>query len=127
MGKYDKYSLQSRAAESPWKIHPIWRGIGCVMMVLIPFIAYAGAALLVQANQESGWFPVSRELGQAVEIPYLGSVDDLYLTLMITLVLSLVGYALITVVYILVMNILGPPRYGEMDAPPVRRSERRRR
>jgi amino acid permease len=127
MGKYDKYSMQSRAAQRPWTIHPVWRGIGCVMIVLIPFMAYAGAVLLVQANQEQNWFPVPRDLSQTVDVPYLGSLDNLYITLLITLVLILVGYALITVIYTLVMNFIGPPRYGAMDAPPMRRSRKRKR
>jgi amino acid permease len=127
MGKYEKYSMQSRAADSPWTIHPIWRGIGCVLIVLIPFLAYGGAVLLVQANQEQKWAPVPGQLSQAVEIPYLGSFDNLFITLLVTVVLILVGYALITVIYTLLMSVLGPPRYGEMDAPPQRRSGKRRR
>jgi len=127
MSKYEKYSDQSRQADKPWEIHPIWRGIGCLMMLLIPIMAYAGSVLIVEANMEQGWVAMPRELMRNIPLPVIGSVDHLWANLMVTLVLSLLGFALLTALYALVYQFIGPPRYGPLDAPPERRRGRRRR
>lgn len=127
MGKYDKFSSQSRMAKKPWDIHPIWRGIGCLMMLLIPIMSYAGAVLLVQANQEQRWFVMPRELMGKISLPVIGPVEHLWANLLLTLALSLVGFALLTAVYALVFQLVGPDRYGPLDAPPERRRPSGRR
>lgn len=127
MGKYDKYSSQSRMAERPWEIHPVWRGIGCLMMVLIPIISYAGAVLLVEANIEQRWVPVSFDLMRKINLPLIGSVDHLFANLLVTVVLSIIGFALLTAAYALLYRFIGPPIAGPLDAPPQRRRPRRKR
>lgn len=127
MSKYTKFSDQSRMQDKPWEIHPIWRGIGCLMMVIIPIMAYAGAVVLVRLNQENGWVPVPRELAQTITLPMIGSIPNLFAVLIVTVLLMLVGFGLLTILYSFVYNIVGPPRYGPLDAPPPRRRPRRRR
>jgi len=126
MGKYDKFSRQSHQAEKPWSIHPVWRGIGCLMMLLIPIMAYAGSVLLVNANLEQGWFVMPGDLMREVDVPVIGPVDHLWANLLFTLALSLVGFALLTAIYAAVYQLVGPSRYGPLDAPPVRRQPRGR-
>lgn len=118
MAKYTKYNPRSRAAARPWKVHPIWRGIGCVMMILIPIMGYAGAVLLVQMNLEYGWLPAPAELMQTVTIPFIGSFEHLYADLIMTVLLSLAGFAVFNVFYSLMYRFVGPPQYGPQDAPP---------
>ena len=127
MGKYDKYSAQSRMSDKPWEIHPIWRGIGCLMMVIIPIMAYAGAALLVRLNQDNNWVPMPPQLAQTITLPMIGDIPNLIAILLVTVLLMLVGFGLLTILYSFVYNIVGPPRYGPLDAPPPRRRPRRRR
>ncbi len=118
MGKYDKYNPRSRARERPWTIHPVWRGIGCIMVILIPIMAYAGSVLLVQMNLEKRWLPAPAQLMQTVSIPYLGSFPGLYANLLVTVLLSLVGFSVLTAIYSIVYRMFGPPQYGPLDAPP---------
>jgi len=127
MGKYDKYSSQSRQAKKPWAIHPIWRGIGCLMMLLIPILSYAGAVLLVEANLDQDWFVMPGEMIREISVPVIGPVDHLWGNLLFTLALSLIGFALLTAIYALVYQLIGPPRYGPLDAPPEHRRARGRR
>lgn len=127
MGKYDKFSSQSRMQERPWEVHPIWRGIGCLMMVLIPLMSYAGAVLLIRLNRENGWIPVPRELAQTVTLPVIGAVPSLYALLIVMSLLMIVGFGVLTILYSMLYNVVGPPRYGPLDSPPIRRKPRPRR
>ncbi len=124
-GKYDKYTMV-QVREKPWKIHPVWRGIGCLMMIIIPIMSYAGGVLLVQANNEARWVPVAPELIQAVEVPFIGVVPALVANLLAAAILALIGFALLTLLFAVFTRLAAPPT-NNYDAPPVRRSPRARR
>ena len=127
MAKYDKYSAQSRAPERPWKIHPIWRGIGCLLMLIIPVIAYAGAVVLVRMNEEKGWLPAPVEFMKPVTLPVVGSVDNFYSVAAMTILLTIIGFGLVTIIYSMIYSAVGPSRLGPLDAPPVRTSPSKRK
>ena len=122
MSKYDKFNQGSRMPDRPWKIHPIWRGIGCLMMILIPIMSYAGAVILVQENAKQGWLPMPRELSQTVTVPFLGEMDQFIAVVIVTTLLMIVGFGVVTILYSLIYTAVGPPRLGPLDAPPVRRT-----
>lgn len=120
MAKYSSYNRRTPLDERPWTIHPIWRGIGCVLMLLIPIMAYAGAILLVQANIQQGWVPLPASLLRAVSIPYIGSVDHLLANLVVAVLLSFIGFALLSFFYSIFYRIMNPDPLGPLDAKPVR-------
>jgi hypothetical protein len=96
------------------------------MLLVIPVMAYAGAVLLVQANAEQGWLPMPRELTQTVVLPILGPMKQFYAIAIVTVLLVIIGFGLFTLLYSLVYSMIGPPRLGPLDAPPVRTSPRKR-
>ncbi len=138
MGKYGMRQVQP--PQRPWKVHPIWRGIGCLMVLIGPVIAFAGAHLLVGMNIERGWYPLpgemlmTRTLRVPQEITTLLNLQPtsyplphLYADLLLTGILLLLGFGAMMVFYAIMYSIMGPSRYGPMDAPPIRRSDVRRR
>ena len=127
MAKYGAYASQSPPKERPYAIHPVWRGIGCILIVLIPILAYAGATLLVQANRERGWFPIPPMFSRAVELPVFGSVPYLYANLAAGVVLALAIFVILTIVYAFFYRLAGPPALGPTDASPEWGRSRRRR
>lgn len=127
MAKYSKYNPRDRMAEPRWKIHPIWRGIGCLLIIMIPIMAYAGAVLLVDANNQQGWLPVPMILRQVVSLPFIGSVPYLGARLLTSGVLMIIGFAVLMILYSMLYKIIGPPQYGPLDAPPQGRPPGRRR
>jgi amino acid permease len=120
MAKYSSYNRRTPLDERPWTIHPIWRGIGCLLMLLIPIMAYAGAILLVQANAEQGWVPMPAELIQTVTLPYFGKVEHLAANLIVAVLLSFVGFALLSFIYSIFYRLINPDPLGPLDAKPVR-------
>ena len=125
MSKFSRFETTARPKERPWSIHPIWQGIGCLMMVLIPLMSYAGAVLLVDANLQYRWVPFPREFIGPPGRPLL------YSQLGVTVLLSMFGFMVFVIIYSIIYRFVGPSKYGPTDAPPVQqrkvRSTKRRR
>ena len=120
MAKYSSFNRRTPLDQRPWTIHPIWRGIGCILMLLIPIMAYAGAILLIQANIEKRWVPMPAELMQSITLPFLGVVDHLVATLIVTILLSFIGFALLSFLYAIFYRLVNPDPLGPLDAKPIR-------
>jgi hypothetical protein len=134
MGKYDKASFRTPPPRRPWKVHPIWRGIGCLWFLISPVLAYAVASLLVNYDLKTGFFPISADLARQVTIPLARFfpisnlvVPHLYSNLIVTGLLLLVGFGAIMVIYAIIYSLMGPKRLGPQDAPPIRRKTRKSR
>jgi hypothetical protein len=127
MSKYTLYSRRPPMQKPPWKVHPVWRGIGCLMLLIIPVMSYAGAVLLVQANIEQRWVTVPFEFMMGFSIPYVGMVEHFIAVLIVTLVLMFVGFGALMVIYALMSRMAGWSDMGPLDAPPERATRRRSR
>jgi hypothetical protein len=118
MSKFSRFDTSARPKKRPWSIHPIWQGIGCLMMVLIPLMSYAGSVLLVDANLQNRWIPVPYEFVGPPGRPLL------YMQLGVTVLLSMFGFLLFVIAYSIMWRMTGPPKYSPLDAPPVRRRKK---
>lgn len=114
MGKYYAQWRRPKTKERPWKVHPIWRGIGCIMMVIIPIVSFVIADALVDMNLTEGWVPVPLDLVGPASSPYL------YAKLALTVLVAVILFAIYTLGYMVIYSALGPPRYSRIDAPPQR-------
>jgi hypothetical protein len=110
MSKYSRYEGLVGRQRRQNNVHPIWQAIGCSLMILIPLLAYAGAAFLVQANLQQRWLPLPRELARAVHLPVIGFVPYLYANLVVMLPLTVVGFGVLTILYALVYRLVSPSR-----------------
>jgi hypothetical protein len=91
----------------------------------MPIIAFLAANLLLEMNAEQKWVPIPPEMMNSFIVPGINySISNFYGTLMLTALLLLFGFGLIMVLYSLIFSLLGPPKYGPMDAPPIRRKTR---
>lgn len=127
MGHYDRYAKRP-ARDHPYEIHPIWRGIGCLLIIIIPIVAYAGAYVLVALNLQNAWFNMPRDLAKTEYLPVINiPVEHLYGNLLVGAVLTILGFGLLMIFYAIISNLMGPPRYGPTDAPPIRRHPNKRK
>lgn len=130
MGKYSS-SARKKVKERSNQPHYLWRGIGCLMMVIIPVISIA-----------AGYETVNYLLAERFPIPYqlLGTprYPDLFykssgmmiILSPITAIRHFYAYAvaaffymvllggITSMVYSIAYRLVGPPRYGPLDAPP---------
>ncbi len=128
MGKYNKFERRVQVKERPYRIHPIWRGIGCILMLVIPIVSYAGAYLVLQLNDtQYHWYPVPYELAQIISIPYVNiTLPITYIQIIMTVLVALLGYGVLVILYMIIYSITGPGP-SPVDAPPVRSRPKRRR
>jgi hypothetical protein len=93
-------------------IHPIWRGIGLVMVILIPILSFLIALILVNENNTHHWVLYPAALILKWHDPYV------LVKVLLTILLVLILYALFTFITALFYRVFGPPRYGSTDVPP---------
>jgi hypothetical protein len=115
MAKYGSRQSQNsnRPSKLNPKVHPIWRGVGFVLMVLSPIMAYATMELFMIENAAKHLIMIPNQLIVAWQDPYVlvKVIGTLFLTL-----IYLVAFQL---VYFIIMRIFAPPRYGPLDVPPI--------
>jgi len=131
MGKHTSMVRRKPLKEADRGPHAIWRGIGCLMILLIPILSIALGYETVQYGIKAEW-PIPYQLLGTPKLP------DMFYDVRILRQLSLpvrrtehffayatfsIGYmvvigGLISVVYAFIYRMVGPARYGPFDAPP---------
>jgi hypothetical protein len=117
--------------ERPWVIHPIWRGIGCALILLIPIMAWFGAIVFLQVNT---FLPISYSFNQPITLPYsqVHEVDQIiagfnHFTVsqhlivgqfFFTFIFMIIGFGILSLIYAIMFKAAGPSRYGPFDVPP---------
>jgi hypothetical protein len=129
MGHYDRFQLKSRQKKP---INPIWRGVGCLLIVIVPAISAAVTLVLVPPLEATGMVPLGL-LGYLnlpawmFKVPFLstlagfiGGIKNLGLGLVVFFVVLILLAGIFTYFYVAFLQFSGPPRYSEIDAPPPR-------
>ena len=101
MSRHQQYERPVKSeSERP---HPVWRGLGFILMAVIAIMSYAGANLLVEANKKNGWIRVPAEIQGGVFW-----APDLYAELIVAFFLTFVGFGILTIVYSIIYRITRP-------------------
>jgi hypothetical protein len=122
------YDMQSQIEKTDLrpKFHPIWRGVGFGLMILIPIMSYAGMEILVQQNTKLNFFPWPYDImAKPGELLWNGD-PLLYFKILVVVAFMFVLFVLFTLVTFLVNSAFGTPRYGPLDVPPINVKVRRR-
>ncbi len=98
-----RHQYQRDVQDEPANVHPIWRGIGFLLLGVIGFMSYAGANLLVEANKTKGWINVPTDIRGGVSW-----APDLYAELVVMFFLMMIGFGVITIVYSIIYKISRP-------------------
>jgi len=131
MGRYSASNIRTPPprAEGP---HPVWRGIGCILMIVVPIISFGLAELTIQSNLAQQYIPYQL-LGYPIMpailwkpgfldpvLTWLQGIPNLYGVLVFFFLYLLVLGAFVSVGNAYLYKTLGPSRYGPYDAPPPR-------
>ena len=98
-----RHQYQRDVQDEPASVHPVWRGIGFLLLGVIAIMSYAGANLLVEANKTKGWITVPADIRGGVSW-----APDLYAELIVMFFLMMIGFGVITIVYSIIYRISRP-------------------
>ena len=130
MGKYRSSTRQDVMA--PKQPPPIWRGIGCLLIILVPVLSYAAAELSLPFFLNQGlvprellftprvpdWLWIAPMLAQIVQ-SLIGRYAFLAILILTFIYILFIG-TIISILYAFMYRLAAPSRYGPMDAPPPR-------
>jgi hypothetical protein len=121
MPKNESYRRFGEAPSRETKVHPIWRGIGFVFMILIPIMSYAGAIVIMQQNRIKGWvqYPFDLLAQQGQILFTLTNDTEIYIKLSLTLFLMFILFAIFQLFTFAINSAFGASRYGPYDLPPI--------
>lgn len=138
MGKYTSMSRPKPTKPRNVGVHPVMRGIGCIMMVVVPILSWGAAVLLVNYGASRGWPIPPNWFGRITLHPLLLKIqgltpvwnfllrqDNLVAHLIFTIAIIVVVGGIMSVIYGYLYTLFGPPRYGPQDAPPIRAKVKR--
>ena len=128
MAKYQSYQKPKDLPRN--EVHPVWRGIGCLIMVITPIISWAAAMVLLEFGRSQKW-PFLYELRDYVrfsdifyKIPgilvvanYLSSIPYLKALLIFFFLVLILLSGVFAVLNAVFYRMIGPPRYTALDAP----------
>ena len=110
MGKYSSITHTPRQTTTR-RVHPIWRGIGFILVILLPILAYFTAIVLIDENSRQNWVTIPADLLAK------GADPNLFIKIIGTVVFIFLYYSILTTITFIFYRLLGPSRYGPMDAP----------
>ena len=121
MGKDSWRTKQSEEErEKRKRMHPVWRGVGCVFMGILSLMGYLLADWFVVENATQRWIYLPRELIQPPFAPFLPA--GILLKVVAAFLFLMMSYGVLSVIY----AIAFPVRRGPTDLPPLRKQYRRR-
>jgi hypothetical protein len=120
MGKYNEFVRVNPEQEKRKRpIHPVWRGIGFILVIVVPYFAYMAALRIFDLNRTQRWFPIPGDI-----LTTWGSDPYIFVKLLIALVIVVAISAALMFLVFVGNALFGPPRYGPLDSPPIRKSEK---
>lgn len=129
MGSRNRRYTREPSASSSRQIHPIWRGVGFGMIVLIPIISYAAMNVLLEQNGTHNWFALPVDMfARPGEFLYR-IIPDPLLYIKITFFVAFVAifFAIFTLFSFMVSSAFGPSKKDDpFYVPPLRRRVKRR-
>jgi hypothetical protein len=128
--KMGRYSHFHNPPKKKPEVDPLWRGVGCIIMVALPLITVGLTILSIPKLVATGLVPYQL-MGRVIfpiwvfRTPVLSSVaifiqsiNNLWLGLIVFVVILVLISGISSVIYVSVLQVIGPPRYTEQDAPP---------
>jgi hypothetical protein len=101
--------------------HPIWRGIGFAMIVLIPVISFVISDELIQYWQNNvPGFSLPPNLRQSLVIPIYGEIDNFWGVLILTAILTLAIFAIFSFINAMVYRATREKNIRVFESSPQR-------
>jgi hypothetical protein len=115
MAKYQSYQKRDTGPKEKPYLHPIWRGVGFVMMVIIPVVSIAAGQYIFEQNKIEHWFGIPSRL----VIRFFKFDPFILAKVVLILLLMVIITSVLYTLSVFIIRVFGVPRYGPYDVPPV--------
>jgi hypothetical protein len=115
-----RYQMQDKEREKKKELNPIWRGIGCLLMITLSVGGYFFADWILYQNETHNWVSLPQGLVEIPALPFLPS--GILIKLAVAVVFLIISYGLVNLVY----AIFFPVQPGKYDSPPLKPGSRRK-
>ena len=114
------------------RVHPAWRGVGCLLLVVLGIGGYLFSRWFLVNNSLYGWIYLPPEIlnPSVASVPawLRGIVAPVFqpgalVSLTVGFIFLIFAYLFLNIAY----SIAFPQKRGEFDVPPLRRERRRKR
>ena len=129
MSKYG--SFRKAVPPKSYEPHPIWRGIGCFIMLILPVLSYVISVLTIDYGIKQGirlpdglaGYPVMPEVlfrvpGLVNMLFWIQGQNNLYAYLLVAFFILVLSGGVLALIYAVMYRISGPSPYSQFDAPP---------
>jgi hypothetical protein len=104
MPKNGQYQIDKPRVDKN-KIHPVWRGIGCIMMIVIPAFSYFAALQLVNHRDAFPWVIIPADIVIAS-----GKDPLIFVKLVYALMIALVLFLIMGIITFSINKAYGPKK-----------------
>lgn len=122
------HSMESKSERerSRWP-HPIWRGIGIVMMFLTPLVSFVLADMLLQyMNRTMRDFALPDMLIKSVQLPGYGEVKMIGGVLVLTVIVTFALFAILFTINAIIYSMFREQNLMALEAKPEPYRKKRR-
>lgn len=114
MAKHNMFRSELPPKPSRLPVHPIWRGIGCLLIVFLPFASYYIATILIESKDKFPWVIIPEDviLKNYPRDPLI-AVRFIY-----ALIIFIAVIAVLSLLTSIVMRLFSPSKYDPVDIPP---------
>ena len=117
-----RFRMQEEERLKRKRMNPIWRGVGCFLMVILTLGGYLFSSWFITANAVNNWIFLPPQVIRPSFLPAWVPPGAM-VSAIVAFLFLIFSYALVSVFY----AVAFPLKLGETDAPPLRRTRPRRR
>ena len=117
-----RFRQMDEEREKKKRLNPLWRGIGCFMMMMLSLGGYLFSDWFLRQNALNNWIFLPPEVIRPSFLPPWVPPGAL-VSFVVALIFLIMSYGIVSLAY----AVASPHRRGETDVPPLRRTGPSRR
>ena len=107
--------------------HPIWRGVGIIMVVVLPILAFViSDELITYWEATIPGFTLPYQMRQTVDVPVYGQVNNFFGVLALAVIITIALFALFSVLNALVYRSTRNKNLRVFESQPVKYTKKRK-
>lgn len=118
--------FEQKKREKKREPHPVWRGIGFIMMILIPLLAFSLADVAVSYIKEQGYAIPQEFRYEVIDIPLYGPVTDIWAILGLGFVIALILFAVMAFISAAIYGSSRESTYQSFQSAPKRYKKKKK-